>query len=95
MRWKSGLKGRIGVSGGLIAMLLFSPGFAEEPFIGQRSVPDNAQTAAITFFNKVAQESSNPYIMAGARESAARLTSNPEHGATRLSRRVEVPVISQ
>jgi clan AA aspartic protease (TIGR02281 family) len=100
MRYKRGVLKRTGV-GVLVTLLLGAPGFAEESVGGPVSATDSAQVAAIAFFNRIARESGNPYIMAGARESAARLEnrlsghSPAEHGGAVRPARVEVPVIAQ
>ncbi|HEY9687611.1 MAG TPA: retropepsin-like aspartic protease [Coleofasciculaceae cyanobacterium] len=72
--------------GCVVAMLFAGSGFAEE------TLQADEQTAAVLFFNRIAQESNNPYVTAIARESAARLAAKPM--ATRSSRQ-EIPVISQ
>lgn len=96
-----GLPERMGI-GALVAMTFWTSVFAEERPNGEETASNSAQMAAIAFFNRIAQESGNPYIMAGARESAARLMSRSDKdgrqgtaGEASLPGRVEVPVISQ
>ncbi len=91
---------------GLDAPTPHVPGTPITPTSTLTPVPatDSAQLAAIAFFNRIAQESANPYIMAVARESAARLSGNPHATSLALTTnqpvspslgRVEVPVIAQ
>jgi clan AA aspartic protease (TIGR02281 family) len=67
--------------------------------ITEEANPHNSeQAAAIAFFNRIAQESSNPYITTVARESIARLetrqTAAPAYPSAATGH-YEIPVIAQ
>jgi clan AA aspartic protease (TIGR02281 family) len=78
---------------GLMGMMLFASSMAEDTIKAETPALNNDQAAAVAFFNRIAQESSNPYITAVARENAVRLGSKPPSGV--IGNRYEVPVISQ
>jgi clan AA aspartic protease (TIGR02281 family) len=79
--------------GCLMGVMLMAGAMAESMPKPETSALNNEQAAAVAFFNRIAQESTNPYITAVARENAARLGSGST--VTAMVNRYEVPVIAQ
>jgi aspartyl protease family protein len=73
--------------------MLSAYGFGEIPQTSDNATSNSDQAAAVAFFNRIAQESTNPYIASVAKESAKRL--EVSHPIRTTGNRYEVPVISQ